>query len=646
MLNPSFTDKVLGIFKRRLAPERRLTREGAELVDCLERPDGWRTFLPRIGKQSFKSEFSIFHQEFWDWYWMITYMRKHNLPLIDEKLTFIAGWGRGNAKSTTVEWGAITEGMMGLEGYVLYVSLTQASAESHVAAIRKRLENSTIGYYFPDLANPAIGKHKNRWGWRQNFLQTESGWAIRPIGLDTAVRGLKDEDLRPSLIIFDDIDTYKISPEVVETNLDTISRDILPAGTESTIQLVAQNLIAEHCAVNQIVKGESTVMADHIQSIYPAFDDIKIEKRIDRKSGEPAYEIISCKPIWEQFDLNTARINLNKLGLEAFMAEYQHDFSLDKTDRVIPEYDPDIHCITWDQFRKMFPDTPMDGYIPQHWQVGVGLDVGFTDAHISAWSWVGVSAEDSRLPNCHFRYRVKTYSGESINEQAQEVNNIIKYTDPVSKEEWDESIQYSTMKMSHEALNEKIILVREYGLLFSTAQFGKTDGVAQWRSLLRVDKRLPHPFHKDEYNETTGTWKLGRPNFFDVVYDRYEAKAKGDMAVAVHQVKNWLRVKTKVTTTGLQSDQPRKGDEDTCDSTRMILAESTLTAAPLTAAQERLAAIRRHVGTEMLELKVGFADYQGQLMRRVMELTEMEKLAEIDKQKGIALLKYLVKPPR
>jgi len=627
-----------------------MTSEGAELIQLLDDPNGWRQFLPRVGRSSFKSAFAPFHAEFWDWYWHLTYLRKKGLPITQEILTFIAAWGRGNAKSTSVEWACLTEGMMGLEGYVLYVSLTQASAESHVAAIRKRLESSDLGYFFPDLAEPKIGKHKNRYGWRQNFLQTQSGWAIRPLGLDTAVRGLKEEDLRPSLIVFDDIDGYKMSPEIVQTNLDTIARDILPAGTSSTIQLVANNLIGEHTAVNQIIEGHTTVMAEHVPSVYPAFDVIEVEKRIDRKSGEPAYEITKCTPIWEHFDRETARVNLNKLGLEAFMAEYQHDFTLDRTDRVIPEYDPNLHVITWDQFRTLFPNTPLDGYVPQHWQIGVGLDVGFTDKHISGWSWIAMSAEDSVLPYCHFRYRVKTYTTEggnahSMNDQARDVLGIINYRDPNTGEMWKESDQYATMKMSHEALNERMVLVREYELLFSVAQFGKEDGIPQWRSLLRVDRKLPHPFHKDTYNEATGLYELGRPNFFDVVFDTDAPRSSGDMAIAQYQVMNWKRVKPKLTATGIQKSQPMKWEDDVNDSTRMILAEQSLAATPLSSVQRKLQALRSKVGSPNPELKIGYHDYTGQLMARVMDLQEMEREEERRSAAGQALLNSLIRPP-
>jgi hypothetical protein len=647
----SYADRVLGIFKNILAPSRQLTPEGAELIDLLDDPEGWRVFLPRVGKSSFKSEFSKFHADFWNWYWHLTYLRKKGLPITQEKLTFIAAWGRGNAKSTVVEWASLIEGMMGLDGYVLYVSLTQASAESHVAAIRKRLESSDISYYFPDMANPAMGRHKNRFGWRQNFLQTESGWSIRPLGLDTAVRGLKEEDLRPSIIIFDDIDGYKMSPDVVQANLDTIARDILPAGTSNTIQLVANNLIGEHTATNRIINGlETTVMADHEPSVYPAFEKIEVEKVIDRQSGEPAYVITECVPIWKQFDQEAARVNLNKLGLEAFMAEYQHDFSLDKSDKVIPEYDEKIHVITWSQFMTMFPDTPLMGYVPQHWQVGVGLDVGFTDTHISGWSWLAMSAEDSRLPFCHFRYRVKTYIGESMNEQAQDVQGIINYTDPKTGQIWKESNQYATMKMSHEALNERKVLQREYEMLFGIAKFGKEDGIPQWRSLLRVDKRLPHPFHKDTLDAATGFWKLGRPNFFDVIWDDdvNAPKSRGDMAIAIYQIKNWQRVRPKLTSTGQQDAKPMKWEDDVNDSTRMVLAEQTLHATPLSATQRKLNALRSVAGTDDLskiQITMGAEDYQGQLMRARMYWREIEMRQEEEARKGAGVLAGLIKPP-
>lgn len=633
---------LLDIFQSKLSPSRVLSEEGADLIRLLDEPQGWERFLRAVGGKTFTQPFATFHTEFWDWYWQLTLLRRERKPLSREILTFLAGWSRGGGKSANVEWACIVEGAMGLEGYVLYVSLTQASANSHVGDIRKRLESDEVSRYFPDLAEPMMGKHHNQYGWRQDFLMTKGGWAIRPVGLDTAVRGFREGDLRPTLIVFDDIDDYNLSLAEVQGNLGIIARSILPSGTPNTIHLIAQNLIAEHCAVNQIYTGKTDVLGDHLASVYKAFDDLTIEKQIDEKTGKSTYEITTCTPTWEGMDIDAARINLNKSGLEAFYAEYQHDFSLDQSEKVVPEFDdtsfPPLHVITWEQFHEKFGTYQR---IPSHWQAGLGLDIGYTAEHLAAWTWMCVSAEDAEIPFAHFVYRGMTFTGKSLTEQ---VDAVLNGTDEVHgllyKDDqgniYDERDQYVTSKMSHEKLGERMILNREYEFNFSTCQFGKEDGVPQWRTLLRVDKHQPHPFHADE-KLADGTYALGRPSMFYVVEAGQLTIPRNDAGLAVHraQLGAWRRRKVTLTNSGVSDALPMKYKDDANDSTRMLLVEDILNATPLTKLQRRRLALKEATRTSDLTLNKGNDDYGGILMRRKMEIREIE-LAEQREQERIA----------
>lgn len=622
---------LFDIFQDKLAPQRALSLDGENLITLLDDPNGWATFLKNVGPSTFSKEFSIFHEEFWSWYWRLTKMRRDKLPLTAEELSFLAGWSRSTGKSSHVEWACITEGAMGLEGYVLYVSLTQASANSHVADIRKRLESDAVARYFPDLAEPLIGKHNNQYGWRQDFLMTKGGWAIRPIGLDVAVRGFREGDLRPTLIVFDDIDDYNLSLAAVESNLSIISRSIIPAGTPNTIHLVAQNLIAEHSAVNQIYTGKSDVLKGIIPSVYPAFENLVIETHIDEKTGKSSYEIVSGTPTWPGMDMTAARINLNKSGLEAFYAEYQHDFSLDQSEKVIPEFDDEIHVITWDQFESIFGCRR----IPKHWQAGIGLDIGYTADHLTAWTWMAVSAEDSDLPFAHFIYRGRTYTGKSLTEQVDDVLKHIQYRDSDGMV-YDEREQYVVSKMSHEKLGERMVLNREFEFNFSACKFGREDGIPQWRTLLRCDRRKPHPFHHDT-KDGQGIYTLGRPGLFYVVDADQAAIPRDDAGLAVHraQVQDWRRRKVTLTNSGVADAIPMKYKDDANDSTLMLLAEESLTATPLTQLQRRRVALKEATRSSDLTLQKGNDDYTGVLMKRLMEIREIER-AEAEEQTRIA----------
>lgn len=618
------------------------------MIALLDDPDGWEPFLRTIAPNTFTKPFAQFHQEFWRWYWRMSKMRRDGLPVTQEVLTFLALWARGAGKSSNIEWASIVEGALGLDGYVLYISLTQTSAESHVADIRKRLESERVSRYFPDLAEPLVGRHNNRYGWRQDFMQTKGGWAIRPIGLDTAVRGLREGDLRPSIMIFDDIDDYHLSLAAVEQNLNVIARSILPAGTSSTLQLVAQNLIAEHSAVNQIYTGKSPVLADHIASFQPAFvpGTLVIDKNIDPVTGKPGYEIIQGTPAWEGMNMADARVFLNKVGPEAFNAEYQHDFSLDQTEKVIPEFDDSglypANVITWSQFEEKFGTRYR---VPEHWQVGVGLDIGYTSHHLSAWTWIAVSAEDSEVPNCYFIYRGKTYLNISINDQARDVLGIITHRLPDGRM-FDERDQYILMRMSHEKKGERMVLNREYEFNFAECAFKKEDGVPQWRSLLRTDKKLPHPFHEDTL-DADGRYTIGRSNMYYVVEDSQLQIPRDDMGLAIHraQLYNWKRKKVQLTASGVADAIPVKWEDDTIDSTRMLLAEQLLSAAPLSNTERRRRALRESLQTSDILLQKGRDDYGGVLLRRQMEIAEIEQKEREELDRIARVVRHVLNAP-
>lgn len=634
--------KLTDLLFDQLQPAKESTKSRS-LVDLLEDKGGWDEFLRTCGPRTFTEPFADFHADFWTWYWHLTGLRKQGLKITGETLTFLMGWSRGAGKSSAVEWACITEGAMGLPGYVLYVSATQASANNHVSEIRKRLESEDVAKYFPGLANPKMGRHGNRYGWREDFLITESGWAIRPVGLDVATRGFKEGELRPTLIVFDDIDTHDVTLSQVMSNLNTIARSILPSGTKNTIHLIAQNLIAEHCAVNQIYTGQSDILSDHIPSVVKAFEKLEVDTTIDEATGRTVNKIIYAEPTWAGMDIEAAQIFLSKTGLEAFYAEYQHDFSLDQTERVLPEYlDWPTHVISWSQFEDKFHTR---NRMPVHWQVGLGLDIGYTADHLTAWSWVGVAAEDSFLPYAHFCFRAKTFAGVGMDEQIEEITRLVQYD--IEGVPYDEREQYTVSVMSHEKLGERMVLNRENGFNFTECQFKKESGIPQWRSLMRIDKKQKHPFHEDTKLES-GLWEIGRPNFFFVVADGQERVPRNDEGCAIHraQTKEWKRRKVILTNSGVQEAIPMKYQDDAVDSLRMIFSEDYLSSTPLTKDQVLRHALQERLRREDLEMPYGNVDFQGIMMGRQMAFRAIEKEKQDEVERIAGVVRNVLRPPQ
>lgn len=575
----------------------------------LEIERDWRFWLRTVGPNTFTGSFAPFHQEFWEWFWRLIAKRRAGLPITDEEQAFLAIWARGMGKSANVEWAAIAEGALIGKGYVLYVSGTQNLADGHVQSIRERLESDEITEYYPHLGQPKVGKHGNQFGWRQDFLITSGGWAIRPIGLDVGVRGGRVGDLRPTLIIFDDVDDHSDSPLVVQNKLKTIARSIIPAGTASTVILGAQNLIHRNSVFGQIVNRKTDVLNKRrLSGPFPAFEGLEIELR--QTDDGPRNIIVDGAPTWKDIDLAACQKFLDDSGLESFYAEYQHDFSKSEQGRVIPEYNEARHVITWGQFAEVFGANR----IPTHWLCECGHDVGFTSSHLSAWTWIATSAQNSKLPGLRFRYRGLTFNGVGVDEQAAVVKAAMWEGENVRR--W---------RMSHEALSERKTYKEKYGLPFLACDSSKTAGLSQWNHFLRPDHSRPHPFHEDE-RLPDGKWKLGFPSWFDVVDDDQLITPRDDRGLIVHrrQAISWQYRPDILGIGGMSKNEPMKADEDTCDATRMITAMWGPKALPLTEEEELEAALTPSLRRDAItQLPPGTSDYA--ILQRNWELSQIKE---------------------
>lgn len=523
---------------------------------------GYEDWLKTLGPHSFTGDFSSFHKDIWDWYWPVTEQQQSGEKLDLEDITYLAIWGRGLGKSTMAEWLAIAEGCLVGKGFVLYVCGTAEQAEAHVEAIRDRLETEgELRKMYPGMRKPGGGKNASytgehkQYGWRQDYLMTANGWAIRPVGLDKAIRGWKRGDTRVTLIILDDIDDDDDSPEVILKKERRISKKILPMGTARTKVVFAQNLIHSNSVLNRIHTRQTDILALRKgDAPIKSFESIQIERGIRNK-------ITGGTPTWPHIDIAECQSFLDRSGYDAFMAEYMHDFTGEQNDRVLPEYDDRIlrlHVITWSQYEAKYGQRR----IPSDWSCDVGLDIGYTTGHKSAWTFLSKSPQWVELAGSIFRYRGRTFTGVGIDEQAVAVR----------RDMWpDENIEREFM--SHEKLGERMVLNEKHGWHFNPCDSAKTAGIAQWRHFLQTDRSKPHPFHRDEKG-LDGLWKLGCPSWFDIVDDDQFIAPRDDHGLKTHrnQAYGWKMRKVEETKSGMTVEQPMKADEDSCDSTRALTA--------------------------------------------------------------------------
>jgi hypothetical protein len=580
---------------------------------------GWEAWLRRLGARTFTGSFSDFHAELWGWYWQITMKRLRGEPLTEDELVFLAIWFRGGGKSSHVEWCCIAEGALLGEGYVMYLCDTETQAQGHVAAIRKRLESSEIAAYYPGLARPEISRHGAQVGWRQDYLATASGWGIIPVGLDQGIRGGRKDDLRFTMIVLDDIDDIKDSLAGVQKKLDIISRSILPAGQADTLVLFPQNLIREDGVLNQIVTRRSDVLSQRIVSgPVPAFE--KLELTDHTTEAGLVWEIKSAVPTWPDINMDAARRYLAKSGRAAFLSEYQHDFTSDRSELVFSNWDDEIHVITQDEFASIF-GTPE---IPDRWYSYPFHDWARTNTqyHANVAGVLSVSSMNEPLPGFVFLHDLMSF--EEATEPDDVALRFLKILAPLGTkdgQDWDAVVRsalnrsgleqfitnatalrdarhsalarvippliqkaiqrrnFVRWRMSHERPDLQKIYSQVYGLPFVGANPGKGGGVELFNHYTRVDRGKLHPFKSGV---------LGFSRFFMVVPND---KAKYPSALLPdklrdsdrcrYQFKHYKNAPLKLTEMGVIDRGEVKQNDDFPQGVLMQFYDNRLRPAPL-----------------------------------------------------------------
>lgn len=247
------------------------------------------------------------HQSFWQWLDAIT---------DDKPPAYIGNWPRGGAKSTCAELAAAACALTLRRRFVLYVSGTQQQADMHLATVAAYLEMAGEA-----RAVNAYGYSK---GWTGQMLRTARGFNALSIGLDGNVRGAKLDELRPDLIILDDVDARFDSAATVKKKSDTIFQTILPAGASNAAVLFVQNKIHAKSVMAQLLDGTLEALLTRVVTDEPAVIGLEYERR-ERADGTPYYAVTGGDPTWpEGQGLGVVEAQMNEWGLTAVLSESQH----------------------------------------------------------------------------------------------------------------------------------------------------------------------------------------------------------------------------------------------------------------------------------------------------------------------------------
>lgn len=297
---------------------RKRLRDRAE--DITQSWEHWtRTLFPNL----VTIPFAPHHEKALKWFW------SHKAGRPQRPLIVILP--RGGGKSTMAELGTVMVGALESRRFVLYVRATQEQADGSIDNISTLMESRALAQYYPEFADRAVDKYGNVKGWNRKRLRTASGFFVDGFGLDVAKRGIRVEEVRPDLIIFDDIDELHDSPGETDRKIRFLTLDLLPTGVPHTSVFGCQNLLLPSGVFAQLADGSADFLHNAtVIGPLPAIQNITYEKRVDADTGRFVYKVTGGKPIWKGQDTEACTRLMNMWGLHSFLKEAQHEVHLSK----------------------------------------------------------------------------------------------------------------------------------------------------------------------------------------------------------------------------------------------------------------------------------------------------------------------------
>lgn len=250
------------------------------------------------------------HIRLWEWF---DALRRGEKPR-----PRVEPWPRGGAKSTTGEMGIVRVGAKLTRRFALIICEGQPQATDHVKTIASHFERLGVGR--------AINKFGASRGWKDNQLRTAHGFSVFGLGLDADLRGIRVDEFRPDLILFDDIDGRHDTPQTRKKKIDIITETILPAGSGDCAVLFLQNLIYRDSIVAQQVRGTAGFLLDRESAeAEPAVRNLVVQTYRREDTGLTAYRVVSGQPTWAGQNLVTVEKQINEWGYDAFLREAQQE---------------------------------------------------------------------------------------------------------------------------------------------------------------------------------------------------------------------------------------------------------------------------------------------------------------------------------
>lgn len=152
---------------------------------------------------------------------------------------------------------------------------TAAQAQTHLTSFKRELEtNPLLAADFPDLVAPARKRSGHAIADRAGMIHQRNGFVLAARGIDAATLGLKVEERRPDLLIFDDVEPDEANysttgsrdkPSLMEKRLGTITDAAFPLNVYAAVVMVG-TVTMPGSITHQVVKAAQGVeVADWIR---------------------------------------------------------------------------------------------------------------------------------------------------------------------------------------------------------------------------------------------------------------------------------------------------------------------------------------------------------------------------------------------
>lgn len=597
-----------------------LAEEAVERARDLE-SQGWEAWYTEIFGEQFTYNLADHHREAIQWHWEALLTKRAGL--IPQKLTYPAIWSRGHRKSNIVRAMVVADACLSSPGYCLYVSCTKSKVRGHAISVEGLITSSKVREYYPKVSVVRRNEQNASKGWTAEFIYCDAGYVFHYIGLDQGVAGANVDDVRPTFIVLDDVDDREDSALISDNRLHVLTRAVLPTGQHNTLVFIAQNYISRHGAIYRIHTGKERVLTNRvITKPIPAFYNLVTEAQLS-EDGVIHDIIVGGEPSWSWYDQTRAQEEIDRIGLNSFIAECQHDVEADRSGAILPEYDELVHTVRWSEFNALYHLPEDNTECPAHWKRYIGHDWGASEGHSCVVVVLAVAAQNSLLPGTVFLEKVFSFPVGSLagtvahtllawvlrHSQADmrryiELSLLDRATgDPSDllaqgarkrvQEELALLPQYAMWHMGHDHKAVRDIYRIIYGLPFQPCNPKRAGGIEQIRHHLRVDYTSEHPLRPNT---------PGYSRFYMLAADDQYSHPRNDdgLKIVRAQLPEWRWRPAQLTANGVLDERPMKLDDDIGNAMMMVFTHFQMAAAPLTTAERITQAIPEHLRYESL----------------------------------------------